>query len=674
MRERLGTSAVKVLPVLVIALFWAMIAGSIRHQSQTIDEGFHLVAGYRYWQCGDFAVNAEHPPMVKMVATAPLWFGHVAAPPGACGKDQTTKDFGYGLGYTYLYSSQVDADAVLYHARLAASVFALLLATGCYFFGYALLGPQAGLLALLLLAFEPTILAHAALVTTDTALSAFLLLAVLAFYLHSRSRAVVWTVTTGVFAGITLGAKHSGVLIIPVLFALTIVEFAWERSVLRPQAPAWRSLARGAGNLALIFVVAIAVLWATYGFRYAARSGGEPMTLALQDFIAKAQQQGTHGLILTSAIPALARAHLLPEAYLYGLIDVLNVSDPGQPPYLLGTLYPNGRWYYFPVAFLIKASLGFLGLLLLSLVAGGWMASDRRLPFAYLIIPPAILLLVAARSGLNIGLRHVLPIFPFLCVLIAGGVISWWHRGLEWKIVTVLLVSAHVVSSLNAYPNYLAYSNEAWGGPSQTYRYLTDSNVDWGNGLYQVRDYLQANQINDCWMAYDGVASTTYYGIPCRRLSGSVGEFTLVPPYEVSGTFVLSALTVSGIEWEPGELNPYYGFQKAKPLANIAGAMLVYHGTFHLQGVAAVEHIAHSMQLLNEVKCEEALSEAQMAIALTPDSVRAHLAAGKALVALKDRVAAQKELDRTLRLAAQTGEAWYPIQVAEARAELQKLR
>ncbi|MGC2194684.1 MAG: glycosyltransferase family 39 protein [Terriglobales bacterium] len=661
-------------PVLLTGVFWWMMAGSIRHQSQTIDEGFHLVAGYRYWQCGDFGINSEHPPLAKMVAAAPLWIDHVPAPPGTCGKDQTTKDYGYGLGYNYLYSGQVDADALLYRARLSASVFAVLLAIGCYALGRVLFGATAGVIALLLLVFEPTILAHGALITTDTALSAFLLLAVLAFHLYSRSRKLVWQLVTGVFTGLTLSAKHSGVLIVPILLGLASFEFGWETLHEKTNSAALRSWLRRAGELGAVFLIAIAVLWTTYGWRYAARPGGEAMTLPLGDFIANARQQGTHGFILTTAIPALAQWHLLPEPYLYGLVDVLNVSDPGQPPFLLGKLYPNGRWYYFPVAFIIKATIGFLVLLLLALVAGCWTSSDRVLPFAYLSVPPVILLLVASRSGLNIGLRHVLPMLAFFCVLIAGAVALLWKRGVAWRIVVVTLMLAHAVSSLHAYPNYLAYSNEAWGGPLNTYRYLTDSNVDWGNGLYQTRDYLRTNHLTDCWLAYDGVASLVYYGIPCRPLSASIGEYTEVPPLAATGTFVLSALTVSGIEWEPGELNPYHAFQKTKPVANIAGAMLVYQGTFDLGGVAAVEHIAHSMRLLGEGKISDALTEAQAAMSLTPDSVRAHLAAGKAQVALRRREEAQQELEMVLHLARRAGTAWYPIQIADARRELQKLR
>src|SRR5215472_2319650 len=121
---------------------------SVRHQSQTIDEGFHLVAGYRYWQCGDFGINSEHPPLVKFVAASPLWFGRVQAPDGECGQEPTDKGYGYGLAVDYLYWQHLDPDKLLFRARLACSFFALLLAMGCFLFARSMFGDIAGLIAL----------------------------------------------------------------------------------------------------------------------------------------------------------------------------------------------------------------------------------------------------------------------------------------------------------------------------------------------------------------------------------------------------------------------------------------------------------------------------------------------------------------------------------------------
>jgi len=656
---------------------------SIRHQSQTIDEGFHLVAGYRYWQCGDFGINSEHPPLVKFVAAAPLWFGRVQAPDGECGQEPTDKGYGYGLAVDYLYWQHLDARKLLFQARLACSFFALLLAMGCFLFARSMFGDIAGLIALSLLAFEPNVLAHGALITTDTAVSAFMLLTVFALYQYRKSCRLGWLIATGIFTGLSLASKHSGVLIVPILVLLATVDFVFrgggnqnkDRETIPIPPVETRhvvSLRSGTSELAAILLLGVVVLWVSYGWRFAARPGAHPMDSSVSEFVSDVQEEGTHGIILTQVIPRLAHLRLLPEAYLHGMVDVLNASNPGQPPYLLGKLYPHGRWFYFPGTFFIKSTLAFILLVPIATFKGSWRDSERFRKFLYLIIPPGIIFLVAMQSGLNIGYRHVLPIVAFLCVLIGGASSFLVARRTAWRPVLAVILVAHALSSLHAFPNYLPYSNELWGGPSHTYRYLTDSNVDWGQGLYQTRDYLAAHQIHDCWMAYDGAASPSYYGIPCRMLTANASNPTDVPPLAASGTFVISALSVSGIEWEPGDLNPYLPFRRAKPIDVIAGCMLIYRGSFDLTSVAAVTHIVRSDDERDEHP-SDALADAQAAVQLTPRSVRAHLAFGRALSALGRKAEARAELRTALSLAHEIGDEWYPQQLADANRELRTL-
>ncbi len=676
------------LPVLLLIVMFLQVVLSIRQQSQTIDEGVHLVAGYRYWQCHDYGINSEHPPLVKFVAAAPLWFGHIPAPSGPCGKEPTTKGYVYGLGFNYLYSQDLDADSLLFHARLAAAFFLLVLAISCYLCARSFFGQAAGLIALLLLVFEPTVLAHGALITTDTAVSAFLLAAVFSFYRYWQRPAARWLIVAGILTGLTLASKHSGVLVIPILVILALFEFMRVQRSGQPETRqslrqsgvpkraarlGWWDILRHTGGLAVIFLVALTVLWSTYGLRFGARPANQPMSMNLNQFIAESQEQGAHGSFLTVIVPSLARVHLLPEAYLYGLVDVLSVSYPGQPPYLLGKLYPHGKWFYFPVTFLIKSTLGFLVLFLISIMVVPWRNANLSREVFYLVVPPVIILGFAMYSGLNIGYRHVLPIVGFLCVLIAGGVVSLFRRNRFWRYVTVTLLTLHLASSLYAFPNYLPYSNEAWGGSSQTYRYLTDSNVDWGQGLYQTKDYLARHHIEDCWIGYDGTANISYYQIPCRKLSANAGSVEQDPPASADGIFILSALTVSGIEWEPGDLNPYRVFQTTRPISNIGGAMLVYQGNFDLTGLAATTHVSRADSHLDAGKPGEALLEAQSAVTLTPLSIRAHLSLGRAFAALGRRDDARQELQTMITLAEKMGSEWYPSQIASARRELRKV-
>lgn len=667
--------------IILLGIFVLELAFSIRHQSQTYDEGFHLVAGYRYWQCGDFGINSEHPPLVKFVADAPLRLGHVPAPQGECGNESTAKDDGYDVGLNYLYRQGLDADSLLYRARLAAGVFGFALALACFVCAWSMFGETAGLIALLIVVFEPNVLAHGALITTDAAVSAFMLWAVFAFWRFEVTRSTLWLIATGVFTGLTLASKHSGVLVIPILVVLAAIELVWQRAARTEQNTATRSLAqqvvRRACEVAAILLIGTSVLWCFYGLRFAPRPAGQPMTTELNDFIAQVQDQGVHGFILTRIIPGLAHWHLLPEAYLYGLVDVLSVSSPGQPPFLLGKLYPHGRWFYFPIAFVIKTTLGFLALLVLAFIPRNWNGQSSRdegrpLKLCYLIVPPLIVLLVAMQSGLNIGIRHVLPMFGFLIVLISGTAVQLFARNRLWRFTVWALLAIHAASSLHSYPNYLPYSNEAFGGTYNTYRYLTDSNVDWGQGVYQTRDYLSRHNIQDCWLAYDGAVLLSYYHLPCKELSGSSSIAGTIPPTSVTGTFVLSDLSISGIEWETPELNPYRVFLPAQPIANIGGGVLVYRGTFDLSGVIAVASIARSNQE-RESNASAALADAQIALSITPQSVRAQLALGRSLAALGRKDEARSALHAALAQAQKRGAEWYPGQIADIRWELENL-
>ena len=305
----------------LLAVFLVQLALSIRQQSQTSDEGFHLVAGYRYWQCRDFGINPEHPPLMKLVAAAPLWFEHTTAPVGVCGKEPTTKDYGYGLGIGYLFGPGAYGDAVLYRARLAAWLFARVLGVCSYFFARSLFGDWAGILALALLVFEPTILAHGGLVTTDTAVTAFLLATVFSLYRYYRRPSLLRLVITGVLTGLTFASKHSGILIVPVLLGLGFVEFLRDRRQARGAlggnrgVPTCNDRLSRTANLAAILLIGVVVLRVAHGLRYSARPAGEAMSTPIHQFIHNAEAQGTHGPMLTTIIPLLEEWHLLPEAY-----------------------------------------------------------------------------------------------------------------------------------------------------------------------------------------------------------------------------------------------------------------------------------------------------------------------------------------------------------------------
>ncbi|MEO8131963.1 MAG: hypothetical protein ABI822_33015, partial [Bryobacteraceae bacterium] len=277
------------------------------------------------------------------------------------------------------------------------------------------------------------------------------------------------------------------------------------------------------------------------------------------------------------------------------------------------------------VGFAVKSTLGFLVLLLLFPFSRLTRRLNLRRELVYLTIPPALYFAVSIASRMNVGVRHLLPIYPFIILLAAAGAVSLAMRSRAAACTVAAMVVLHAASSLHAFPNYLAYSNELYGGPPRTYRVLSDSNVDWGQGLKQVRNYLVKNNVLDCWFAYSlPLVDLNYYGIPCKPLpSGSgyrAGFPTPVQPPSVRGVVLISATEIDGLYWGPRELNPYLPFLEKTPDDMIGDSILVFRGSFHLPLASAITHASASQQLQQEGRFNEALAEAQTAARLAPGS------------------------------------------------------
>ena len=165
-----------------------------------------------------------------------------------------------------------------------------------------------------------------------------------------------------------------------------------------------------------------------------------------------------------------------------------------------------------------------------------------------------------------------------------------------------MLLLIHAGSSLLAFPNYIAYANEFWGGPSQTYKYLTDSNSDWGQQLKSVKRYLDGRGAKDCWFLYfaEGVAEPSYYGIPCKPLPTISTLWLNVPievPTSIDGPVLISASNLSSVEFGPGTLDPYGQFKVLKPTAVIDRGVFVFDGKFEMPLAAALSKVQKAQHI-----------------------------------------------------------------------------
>ncbi|MEU0052260.1 phospholipid carrier-dependent glycosyltransferase [Streptomyces sp. NPDC006309] len=300
----------------------------------------------------------------------------------------------------------------------------------------------------------------------------------------------------------------------------------WARSdrSTRPWFGGRRTVGAGLVGAVVVVLVALAVVWAAY--------------LAVDPrlrFTPAGPVPAVHGLRgrLVDLLP-------VPEAYRAGMRVQFGLEDYPWQGYLFGHVYTGSLWYYLPAALLVKTPLGLAALGAAGMVA---VVAVRRLrPVApYLLLPPLVLLAVAMTGARDFGTRYALFVPMFLAV--AAGCLPalhrhrdrHWHRGRRWAgpLICALLLFA-AASSLRAFPYYLPYANEAFGGPAHTHRLLHDSNVDWGQDLGRLADRLRQRYPGErVWLVYKGSGVPSYYGI-------HAADPRRVPPERVHGLLVVS--------------------------------------------------------------------------------------------------------------------------------------
>jgi 4-amino-4-deoxy-L-arabinose transferase-like glycosyltransferase len=597
-----------------------------RANSATWDEADHIYSAYMQTKHGDFGLNPEHPPLIKFLGALPLLHMRLKMPP--------LEDRPYRLqevdgGRAFVFNN--DANTILFRVRLATSLVTIALALIVFLAAQEMFGGGAGLIALGLIAFDPTLLAHSALMTTDAGQACFMFWSIYALYRYVKSPSNWRLLLVGLLFGLALASKHSAVLLLPMLLVLAISEVVWLGAPPRGEGDGIGRRSRHfAAAILAIVLLSVGVLWASYGFRYAAREDGlhlnPPMAVQLARVPSPSERE---------VLAAFAKFHLLPESYLYGFAHVLFQSK-AFTSFLLGRIYPHPVWFYFPIAILIKSSLTFLILFAITLWALATGRLRARREVLYMVVPAAIYMVFAMAGGMNIGVRHVLPIYIFLSVLIAGAAWALIQKDRRWLYAVVGLLLFQAISVVRTFPAYVSYANELAGGPSHVHDLLSDSSSDWGQQLKSVKRYLDQHGIKNCWFAYfgQGVADYSYYGIPCKPLITADSLYFDAPhdvPRAIDGPVLMSAGVLSGFEFGPGSLNPYEQFKRLKPVAVIDYGVFIYDGHFEIPLAAALSHAQKAGVLLAQNRPSEALAEAQQAEALAPDSGRVNATMGSAL-------------------------------------------
>lgn len=445
-----------------LVIFFLLSATSMKDKSATFDEPVHLAAGYSYLKTGDYRLNIEHPPLMKILNALPLLLLAPKLPRETLAWREARQ---WLFGEEFVYRNRIDADKLLFAARISTILVAAFLGFFVFKFARELYGLYSGLFALFLFVFCPNILANSQMVTTDMAATTFIFLSVYSFwkFLHQPNKKNI--ILSGIALGCALASKFTTVIIFPIYLFIWIFYIRKNKKV--------NHLKLFLGFLG-IGIVAFFILSATYQF-----TGTETYISGLRRIIAEAGRQG-------------------------------------HESFLLGRFSNTGWRHYYIVAFLLKTPLP----LIFSIVLWAFLVAKKKISISSnyaLLIAVFFIFLIGSFSKKQLGLRYILPVYPFIFVCVSQ-ILKW---DLEKKIKIMLFSIIGVIylySNLKVYPHYLSYFNELAGGPDSGWKYLTNSNIDWGQDLKGLKKYIDDNKVSDVILSYYGITDPHYYKIDYQDL------------------------------------------------------------------------------------------------------------------------------------------------------------
>ena len=520
-------------PTLLLALFAALAIGSLVGSSVTGDEVAHLPAGYTYVRTGDFRLNPQHPPLMKALAGAPLLLldlRPVDRIPGWAEREE------WRFGRSFLTENLEPMRRILLYARLPMVAIGVLLGAVLFLWAREMWGYGPALFVLLLHTLCPNLLGHTALVTTDVGVSCFTVLTLYALWRLVRGGTLREAILCGAGLGLALLAKYTGVVtagLVPALMAgAWVVGRSWRTTPPPPVVPRHFTWSTRAVSASLGVIAALALLIVSLGF-------GAPAGVA---------------------------------HYLDGFSRIYADANPRWEGFLWGEFSRTGFRYYYLLAMLWKTPLPTLIAFAIAIASMRWTTPERRVDWLFILAPFAAFHAAGVFNQANIGIRHVLPAYPFLFLACGAAAAALLRAGARGKTVLAALAILLFAGTLRAHPNYLSYFNPLVGGWGHGIDYLDDSNVEWGQDYFRLQEWVEKRRPSELALLAFEPVPPDYYGLRYRTIK--LDDVTRPKPgvTYVAGAHYLQRNSLfndySGVRFE--------WLRRYRPVEIIGGSFYVY--------------------------------------------------------------------------------------------------
>lgn len=565
----------KFLAGILLSLMFFVSVTSMAGDSAIRDEVPHIVSGYSYITKGDYRLNPEHPPLIKDLAALPLLFMNPNFP-----QEQWEKGINdqWAEGTEFLYKSDNNADLMIFLGRIPVVLLSILLGFFVFRWATELYGKKAGLFALTLYVFDANIIAHSRFITTDLGIAATLFINLYFLWRFFKEPSKKGLLLVAVTLAIALLTKFSAPILV-IVYAITSLYF-----IIRPKKFEKGSLLftrfynsdliRRLLGFFLTFlsvgIIALAIVWVTYFFH----------TINMpEDVAVKSIEQQLENPTLKNFLIGLAHNDITrPIGHFFlGFFMVGQHATGGHSAFLLGEV-SNGWWYYYIVAFLIKTPVPVLIFIVLGTIF--WLRRKEKDHKAKIVLlaPVFIFVYFALSTRINLGIRYLLPIFPLLYVFLSFMAKDVTLKNLKllkdkhlnsnavFSVIFLLLMSWAVITSIKSYPYYLSYFNELIGGPKNGMRYITDSNLDWGQDMKRLVRYVEDNNLDKIRVDYFGGADYPPYYLGNKYISWDSKKSPEKGYYAISVTYFQQAMFYNEYQW----------LKDKKPLTTIGHSILIF--------------------------------------------------------------------------------------------------